>query len=85
MRLSALQGDSMAQLMFKIANDRHVEILTRKNDLPQCLVDIIDKALAKEADMRYQTGAEMAEAIRACMASAGATPAAQSDVVDIGL
>jgi CHASE2 domain-containing sensor protein len=78
------QGDSMAQLMFKIANEAHVDILTRNPNLPPCLVAIINKALGKQPEERYQTGDEMAQAIKACMASGG-DAAAKPDVVDIGL
>jgi serine/threonine-protein kinase len=62
-------GDSMAQLMFRIANEPHVDILTIRPDLPPCVVQIINKALAKKITERYQTGAEMADAIRQCAAS----------------
>ncbi len=65
-------GDSMAQLMFKIANEAHPDIRAQKPDLPECLAGIIDKALTKDADQRYQTGAEMAADLRACMAKVGA-------------
>ena len=77
------QGDSMAQLMFKIANEPHVDIRTHNPALPACLVDIINKALAKQPEERYQTGDELAQAIRACMAGGGAPE--KSDVVDIGI
>ncbi len=62
-------GDSMAQLMFRIANEPPVDILTIRPDLPPCVVKIINKALAKKVTERYQTGAEMADAIRQCAAS----------------
>ncbi len=62
-------GDSMAQLMFKIANEPHPDIRTIRPDIPECLAAIIDKALAKDGDQRYQTGAEMARDLRSCMAS----------------
>jgi serine/threonine protein kinase len=57
-------GDSMAQLMFKIANEPHPAITTLRPDIPEALVAVIDRALAKEADQRYQTGAEMAKDLR---------------------
>ena len=81
------QGESMAQLMFKIANEPHVDILTINPGLPPCLADIINKALAKRPEDRYQTGDEMARAIRACIAggSGGPPPEAHEDIVDIGL
>ena len=78
------RGDSMAQLMFKIANEPHADILNYIPDLAPGLVAIIDRSLAKNPDDRFQTGEELAGAIRACMAGGG-DPAAQSDIVDIGL
>ena len=62
-------GDSMAQLMFRIANEAHADVLTIRPDVPPCVVAIINKALAKKVAERYQSGAEMAEAIRLCAAS----------------
>ena len=61
-------GDSMGQLMFKIANEPHPDIRSIRPDVPECLAAIIDKALAKDSDQRYQTGAEMARDLRNCMA-----------------
>jgi serine/threonine-protein kinase len=74
----------MAQLMFKIANEPHADILNYIPDLAPGLVAIIDRSLAKNPDDRFQTGEELARAIKACMAGGGDT-AAQSDIVDIGL
>jgi len=63
------EGDSMAQLMFRIANEPHADIRTVSPDVPVCVVEIINKALAKKVDERYQNGQEMAEAIRQCAAA----------------
>jgi serine/threonine-protein kinase len=63
------EGDSMAQLMFRIANEPHADILGVRPDVPPCVVEIINKALAKNVAERYQSGQEMAGAIRQCMAS----------------
>jgi serine/threonine-protein kinase len=63
------EGDSMAQLMYRIANESHTDILSIKPDLPPCLVAIINKALAKQIEERYANGAAMAEALRQCAAS----------------
>ncbi len=63
------QGESMAQLMFRIANEPHGNILKIKPDVPRCIVKIINKALDKDVEQRYQTGSEMAEAIRKCAAN----------------
>lgn len=65
-------GDSMATLMFKIANEPHAGVKTIKPDLPQCLSDIIDRMLDKDIDKRYARGAEIAADIRRCMEQAGA-------------
>jgi len=53
--------------MFKIANDRHVDMRTYNAALPRGVVAVIDKALSKKPDERYQTGAQIAAAIRLCM------------------
>ena len=78
------EGDSMAQLMFRIANEPHPDIRGVNPDLPDCLVAIIDKALVKDPDARYQTGAELAKDIRTCMAMNGAA-AADGGGVDISI
>ena len=62
-------GDSLAQLMYRIANEPHTDILSIKADLPQCLVAIINKSLAKQNEDRYASGAEMANALRQCASS----------------
>jgi eukaryotic-like serine/threonine-protein kinase len=67
------EGDSMAQLMYRIANEPHTNILSIKADLPKCLVAIINKSLAKQNEDRYANGAEMAEALRLCSASLNGT------------
>jgi serine/threonine-protein kinase len=63
------EGDSMAQLMFKIANEPHTDILSINPDLPSCLVEIINRSLSKRVEDRYANGAEMAEALRHCSAA----------------
>jgi serine/threonine-protein kinase len=63
------EGDSMAQLMFRIANEPPKDILSIKADIPPCVVAIINKALAKKVEERYESGAAMADAIRQCASS----------------
>ena len=65
-------GDSMAQLMFKIANEPATEIFLVRRGLPPPLVAFLDKAMAKEAEDRYQTGDEFAAALRAAFGGGGA-------------
>lgn len=63
------QGDSLPQLVIKMANEPHIGILAYNPQLPPCLTDIIDKALAKHPAGRYQTGDDMAQALKACAAA----------------
>lgn len=81
------EGDSMAQLMYKIANEPPPDILGINPALPPAFVAFLDKAMAKEAGQRYQTGEEFATALRATLAGsrpAASKPAVGSDV-DISL
>jgi serine/threonine-protein kinase len=59
------RADSMPRLMQKIATEPHNSIRTIRPDLPPELETIIDRALAKSADDRYVTCAELAVALRA--------------------
>jgi serine/threonine-protein kinase len=60
-------GQPIAALMYKIANEAHPDVTFLRPDLPKCLAEVIDRALAKDAAGRFQTGAEMAGALRACL------------------
>ena len=64
-------GDSMAALMFKIANEAHQNPLEVRPELPPSVAAIIDRALAKSANERYSRGAQMAADLKACAASLG--------------
>ena len=57
-------GDSMAQLMFKIANEEAADIRTLNPAIPEGLAAVLVRAMAKDADQRYQTGEELAAALR---------------------
>jgi len=63
------EGESMAQLMFKIANEPHADIRTHNAQLPACVAAIVNKALAKDPDQRYQSGEQMAKALQLCLQS----------------
>ena len=76
----------MAQLMYKIANEHAPDILSINPALPPALVAFLDKAMAKEADQRYQTGEEFAAALRATLSGTGSgTSKTDSSDVDISL
>ena len=61
------KAESMASLMFKITNDEAPDILTYRQDIPQCLIPIINKTLIKDADKRYQTGTDLANDLKLCL------------------
>ena len=61
------QAESMATLMFKIANEEHASPLVIRPDLPPDLAAIVTKALAKNFELRYQRGNEMARDLRELM------------------
>jgi len=67
------EGESMAQLMFKISNEPPTDILQYNPRVPPALVAFLQRALAKNPDERFQTGEEFAQALRA---AAGASSAA---------
>ena len=73
------EGGSMAQLMFNIANESHADIRTHDSRLPACVAAVVNKALAKDPNQRYQDGEQMAGALRWCLRSvtAGAVGAAE--------
>jgi serine/threonine-protein kinase len=59
------RSDSMAGLMRRIALEPHPPLGTIRPDLPPALGQVLDRALAKNPDDRFATGAEMGEALRA--------------------
>lgn len=64
------KGDSMASLMFCIANEPHPEIIGLRKGLKEALpgmTDIMNKVLEKTPENRYQTGDELAKELRKCL------------------
>ena len=59
------QAESMATLMFKIANEAQQPPTAVRSDLPPGLDAIIEKALEKHYDRRYARGADFARDLRA--------------------
>jgi serine/threonine-protein kinase len=56
----------MTGLMFRIANEPHPPMRAVRPDLPGFLEAIVTRALQKQAADRFQSGAEMAMALRDC-------------------
>ncbi len=59
-------ADSLASLMYKIANEKHVDVRVLRPDLPACVSTIINRALYKEVEKRVQSGHHLANALRRC-------------------
>jgi CHASE2 domain-containing sensor protein/predicted Ser/Thr protein kinase len=57
-------ADSMASLMYKITNEEAVDIRTIRATIPEALAAVVNKALIKDVDQRYQTGNEFANALK---------------------
>jgi len=60
------RSDSIPGLMQKISVEAHPPLRVVRPDLPQSLSAIIDRALEKDPELRYRSGAEMAQALRDC-------------------
>jgi serine/threonine-protein kinase len=58
------RSDSIPGLMQKISGEPHPPLRVVRPDLPASLSAVIDRALEKDPDMRYGSGAEMAQALR---------------------
>jgi len=58
------EGESMAQLMFKIANEPPTDIRTVNPGLPPGVAAFLERAMAKNPDERFQSGEEFAQALR---------------------
>ena len=59
-------GDSIANLMYNIANEEHPDIRRYRADLPNCVTKLVNIALQKESTKRFQTGKQMAIAMKSC-------------------
>jgi hypothetical protein len=59
-------ADSMTGLMQQIAEAPHPSLRAFRPDLPACVESIIDRALAKNPDARFDSGAQMAAALEDC-------------------
>jgi serine/threonine-protein kinase len=59
-------ADSMTGLMQQIAEAPHPPLRALRPDLPACVDGIIDRALAKTPEARFESGAQMAAALEDC-------------------
>ena len=59
-------GDSVATLMYQIANRKMPPLRKQRSGLPACVSRMVSRALHKDPARRFANGAEMAVAIRKC-------------------
>jgi eukaryotic-like serine/threonine-protein kinase len=64
------RGESMAELMFKIANEAAPDPRNWRADLPPALAEICALAMTKRPDLRYQSGEQMAADLLAVFGAA---------------
>jgi len=58
------KADSMTSLMFKITNEEAADVRTIRADIPEALAAVINKSLLKDVELRYQSDAEFADALK---------------------
>ncbi len=63
--LLPFRGDSMSELMFKIANEEAADIRIIRSEIPESLANVVALALSKRPETRYQTGDQFAADLRA--------------------
>ncbi len=62
-------ADEMATLIYQITQEPPMDLLKTRPDLPVCLGAIMTKALQKNPDKRFQSGAHLAKALLQCVKS----------------
>ena len=65
------RGDSMAELMYKIANEEAPDIRIIRADIPQKLANVVAMSLSKSPETRYQDGEQFAIDLRASLHEVG--------------
>ena len=63
------RGESMAELMYKIASEDAGDIRGVRPELPATLANMIARSLSKQPDARFQTGGQFASELRGVLAS----------------
>ena len=58
------EAPSLTGLMFKISNEPHPDVTFLRPDIPPTVKVVVDRALQKDPNARFQTGVEMANALR---------------------
>jgi eukaryotic-like serine/threonine-protein kinase len=70
------RGDSMAELMYKIANEEAPDVRLVRKDLSPQIANVVALALSKRQETRFQSGDQFASDLRLAMADLGMTESA---------
>ena len=65
------RGESMAELMYKIANEEAPDVRRLRAEIPQKLADVVAMSLSKRPETRYQDGEQFAADLRAVLGLLG--------------
>jgi serine/threonine-protein kinase len=76
------RAESMAELMFKIANEPPPDARAVRSDLPAPLADVVLKAMAKDLTVRYARGNDMARDLRGSLSGMPVSPQVASAAMD---
>ena len=72
------RGDSMAELMYKIANEEAPDIRIIRKELSERLANVVALSLAKKPETRYQDGDQFAADLKTVLAEMTGSPLATS-------
>jgi CHASE2 domain-containing sensor protein/predicted Ser/Thr protein kinase len=61
------RGDSMAELMYKIAQEEAPDIRVMRKDIPERLANVVALSLSKRSETRYQDGDQFAADLRSVL------------------
>jgi len=76
-----LRGDSMTELMHRIANVEAPDIRQLRPDIPAALAEVVARALQKRPEARYQTGRQFAADLRQAGVASGPLPSPDSEAL----
>ncbi len=72
------RGESMAELMYKIANEEAPDIRTIRAEIPPKLANLVAMSLSKRPETRYQDGDQFAADLKAVTAELSGLPIASA-------
>ena len=74
------QSDSMAKLMYSIANQEPPDVRHYRPELPESLAMVLALALEKRPELRYASGEQMAQDLQAVLAEPVKDPATAASI-----